>query len=693
MALLPKYEFDIFISYRHNDNRSGWVTEFVNALQEELAATVKEPLSIYFDKNPHDGLLETHNVDKSLEGKLKCLFFIPIISQTYCDTKSFAWKQEFRVFNQLAKEDELGRDIRLSNGNVASRILPVKIHDLDATDKATIESELGGALRAIEFIYKEPGVNRPLKPTDSKSDNQNRTDYRNQVNKVANAVKELVVAAQKPAPPIASTQMSSSAIEKKVGPRWLLTILVIVLFFLAAYLTQKWFASETPAQSPASIVVLPFVNMSSNEEQEYFCDGLSEEIINTLVQESNLKVISRTSAFFFKGKNHDVREIGKQLGVQYALEGSIRFDGIETLITTQLINTLDGTHLWSKSFKRRKENAFEIQEEIARLVAMQLKSTFRIGPVGEKKVWDKKAFDLYLQGLYYQNRGSIADQDKAEALYRESLKIDSSHIIVYSHLYSLLGAEPESKERQTLFVHVNQIDSANIYSRILSGMHMAEQLNFKEAARQTRIVETTTVYSSDARAIRLTARLQWYLGYHDRAIQFAKKAIELDPLQNWGYLMLADAQFAGGNFEAAAEAYEKLIGSTGNKNWTFNLATAYVYGGRLDKVKRLLEEEESKELRSNITDFITITTGPSTESAHLYKEMIKNVDNPPIVKAIWATLYQKYDDAFRFLNEAVKNRDASLSGFLTSGFFIPIRRDYRYNRLLVELGYPEVLNK
>src|SRR6187399_2866252 len=130
-AIVSGFEYDIFISYRHNDNRSGWVTEFVKALEEELAATVKEPLSIYFDKNPHDGLLETHNVAKSLEGKLKCLIFIPIISQTYCDSKSFAWEHEFCVFNRLSHIDQFGRDIKLSNGNVASRILPVKIHELD----------------------------------------------------------------------------------------------------------------------------------------------------------------------------------------------------------------------------------------------------------------------------------------------------------------------------------------------------------------------------------------------------------------------------------------------------------------------------------------------------------------------------------------------------------------------------------
>ncbi len=131
-SLLPDFEYDIFISYRHNDNRTGGVTEFVEHLKAELAATIKEPLSIYFDQNPHDGLLETHNVDKSLEGKLKCLIFIPIISQTYCDPKSFAWQHEFVAFNKLAKDDPFGRDIKLSNGNVASRILPIKIHELDA---------------------------------------------------------------------------------------------------------------------------------------------------------------------------------------------------------------------------------------------------------------------------------------------------------------------------------------------------------------------------------------------------------------------------------------------------------------------------------------------------------------------------------------------------------------------------------
>ena len=197
-SIIAGYEYDIFISYRLNDNRSGWITEFVAALQEELAATLKESISVYFDTNPHDGLLETHNVDKSLEGKLKCLIFTPIISQTYCDSKSFAWQNEFTAFNKIAKEDQFGRDIRLTSGNVASRILPVKIHDLDAEDKTLLENELGGILRSIDFIYKASGVNRPLKPNDERAENLNHTYYRDQINKVANAVKEIITAIKNP---------------------------------------------------------------------------------------------------------------------------------------------------------------------------------------------------------------------------------------------------------------------------------------------------------------------------------------------------------------------------------------------------------------------------------------------------------------------------------------------------------------
>ena len=191
-SIFPDYEYDIFISYRHNDNLDGWVTDFVRNLEKELKGTIKVPVSVYFDTSPHDSLLETYNVDKSLEKKLRCLIFIPVLSHTYCDPKSFAWQNEFCSFNKLAKDDQIGLDINLSNGNVTGRILPIKIHDLDRQDEELFEKELGEVLRAIEFIYRASGVNRPLKPNDERAENFNHTYYPDQINKVANAIKEIL---------------------------------------------------------------------------------------------------------------------------------------------------------------------------------------------------------------------------------------------------------------------------------------------------------------------------------------------------------------------------------------------------------------------------------------------------------------------------------------------------------------------
>lgn len=193
-SIVSGYEYDIFISYRQKDNKyDGWVTEFVDNLKRELEATIKEEVSVYFDLNPHDGLLETHDVDASLKEKLRCLVFIPVISQTYCDPKSFAWDQEFKAFIEEASKDQYGLKIKLPNSNVASRVLPIRIHDLDTEDIKLCESVLGGILRGVEFIYKSPGVNRPLRAREDKlHDNLNKTVYRDQINKVANAIKEIV---------------------------------------------------------------------------------------------------------------------------------------------------------------------------------------------------------------------------------------------------------------------------------------------------------------------------------------------------------------------------------------------------------------------------------------------------------------------------------------------------------------------
>jgi len=198
-SIVPGFEYDIFISYRQNDNKyDQWISDFVHNLSLELVATLKDRLTIYFDENPEDGIRESYNVDKSVSAKLNSLIFIPIISNTYCDTNSFAWKQEFLPFKSMNTKSDIGIDVTLPNGNVASRILPIRIHEMDLEDVKLLENELSGTLRSIDFIYKSAGVNRPLRPKDDNlADNQNGTIYRNQINKAANAVKEIILGIKK----------------------------------------------------------------------------------------------------------------------------------------------------------------------------------------------------------------------------------------------------------------------------------------------------------------------------------------------------------------------------------------------------------------------------------------------------------------------------------------------------------------
>jgi class 3 adenylate cyclase len=193
-SILPDYDYDIHISYRYNDNKyDGWVSEFVEKLNLELSATLKDKLSIFFDKSPEEKRDGFQQGDGSSGHKIKSLIFIPIISQTYCDTGSPVWKNEFRIFQDEIKNDSIGSNIKLPNGNAVSRVIPVKIHDIDNEDVRLLESELSGILRSIDFIYREEGVNRPLRPVDDeKHVNSLRPMYRNQINKLANAIKEII---------------------------------------------------------------------------------------------------------------------------------------------------------------------------------------------------------------------------------------------------------------------------------------------------------------------------------------------------------------------------------------------------------------------------------------------------------------------------------------------------------------------
>jgi TolB-like protein/Tfp pilus assembly protein PilF len=441
-SIIEGYNYDIFISYRQKDNKGDrWVSEFVDALKTELESTFKEDISVYFDINPHDGLLETNDVDASLKDKLKCLVFIPIISRTYCDPKSFAWENEFKAFVDNASLDKFGLKIKLPNGNVASRVLPIRIHDLDNTDIKLCESLLGGMLRSIDFIYKSIGVNRPLMANeDHPQDNFNKTYYRDQINKVANSIREIITALGQHIPQ--KEEVSKDVIKPVSIPlknnkvKIIITSLIILaLVVLGYFFIPKHSNYSIPVEK--SIAVLPFTNLSNDPEQEYFSDGIVEAILDHLFKIGELKVTSGTSTKKYKKTELSVKEIGRELSVSSVLEGSVQKIGNNVRITAQLIDTKTDVHLWSETYDRNISDIFSIQSEVAQTVARELKATLTSkakGQIEKNQTNNVEAYNLYLQGRFFWNKRTKNGLNRSIEYFEKAITTDPDYALAYAGL-------------------------------------------------------------------------------------------------------------------------------------------------------------------------------------------------------------------------------------------------------------------
>ena len=195
----------------------------------------------------------------------------------------------------------------------------------------------------------------------------------------------------------------------------------------------------TPKRGP-SIVVLPFVDMSPAKDQEYFCDGMAEEVINALAQLEGLRVVARTSAFSFKGRDLDVREIGSELGVRTVLEGSVRKAGDRLRVTTQLIDVGSGYHLWSERFDRQLDDVFAIQDEISAGIVEALKVKLAVAtPRAEKRTTNQEAYDLFLRGTQYRWLQDEAGFRKAAECFEKAIALDPDFAAAHAHLGNVLG--------------------------------------------------------------------------------------------------------------------------------------------------------------------------------------------------------------------------------------------------------------
>ena len=571
-SIISGYEYDIFISYRQKDNKyDGWVTDFVNNLKGELEATFKENISVYFDVNAHDGLLETHDVDASLKDKLKCLIFIPVISRTYCDPKSFAWEHEFKAFVEHASNDQFGLKIKLPGGNVASRVLPVSIHDLDPDDKKLIESELGGLLRGIEFIYKEPGVNRPLMANENHPDNNvNKTFYRNQINKVANAIKEIITAFNMPdAEPLnisIKDNVEKSTVRKNRNQKIISgSFLFLIILAIGYFFINKQSKASGPVDK--TIAILPFKNLSNDSTQVYFCDGFMEELLNDLQRIKEFTVRSRTSTDHYRKTNKTIKTIGEELNVRYVIEGSVGREDNKLKIWVQLINAKTDAHIWANDYTRELKQIFSLQSEIAKEIANELETV--LSPE-EKRLIDKKptknleAYNFYLKANdYYWKSSDKQDFYIAAKMYRSAIELDPNFSKAYVRLsicYLFMYWAYFDHSQEILAKGKEAIDRALQIDPSLPDAHIALGtyyfwgfLNYSKALDEIRMAEQQLGNNSEC--IFTKANIYRRSGEWSLAEENYLKSYELDPGSPGITGTIGETYYLTGKFQEAEKYF------------------------------------------------------------------------------------------------------------------------------------------
>ncbi|MDP3660105.1 tetratricopeptide repeat protein [Phenylobacterium sp.] len=351
-----------------------------------------------------------------------------------------------------------------------------------------------------------------------------------------------------------------------------------------------------------SVAVLPFANFSAQKETEYFADGLTEEVINSLTQVPDLKVAGRTSAFYFKGRNEDLREVGRKLGVAHVVEGSVRREGERLRITAQLISVDDGFHLWSKTYDRKMDDAFAIQTEIAGAVTEALKIRLKEGgppPSGSPR--DPAAYQLELTARAHLRRMGLEELRTAREQFERLTTLEPNNasalagyaqatmLLAQSHL--ALDFSEAQRVSEAALDKALKIDPKNV-DAWLARAAMDRILAIRQGSARhdrDRLVSLRRALALDPRnpmGLTLYATYLSEHGSHPQAVEAARKALKLDPLDRVSQMVLADALRAMGRLNEAGEQYRSVLQLYPDFNDAkFNLGELLMEQGRLDEAE------------------------------------------------------------------------------------------------------------
>ena len=455
---------------------------------------------------------------------------------------------------------------------------------------------------------------------------------------------------------------------------------------------------SVPSNPPEkSIAVLPFLDLSEAKDQEYFCDGMSEEILHALARVDGLRVLGRTSSFSFKGTNASVSEIGKKLNVEDVLEGSVRRDGNRIRVTTQLINARNGFQLWTETYDRELRSVFELQDEITRAIVDALKIKLAVAlPTHSQR--DPEVYDLYLQGLYYSNRGSEEDLQRALGLFQRAVDKDASFSSAWTGIakvwYFLAGvyvkpldAYPKAKEAALKAISLDEKDAeAHCY---LS--ETKRVLDWDLAGADAELQRALQLDVNSAPAHFFSALLPLFRGDAPEGLRMILDAKKLDPVSPIISYVATAAYLANNRIsDAIVEGQRTLLLDPNYFYLDSNLAAAYRENGDYSEAIDLYTKAQAaRHLPSTGLAVTYIRMGKTAEAKTILEQLIQESQRryvpAPCIAAIYVAL-GKNDEAFQWLERAFSEHSGILQWIAFLPEFRPLHSDTRFPGLLRRTG-------
>jgi len=462
-------------------------------------------------------------------------------------------------------------------------------------------------------------------------------------------------------------------------------------------------AAPSPAIGPGtisekSIAVLPFVNMSSDKEQEYFSDGLAEELLDLLAKTPGLHVIARTSSFSFKGKSEDIPTIAGKLRVANILEGSVRKSGNHLRVTTQLIRADTGEHIWSETYDRELKDVFKVQDEIAGAVVAALK--LKLAPAQDASAHttaNTEAYTQYLLGRQFWNHRNLDGYRRAVEAYRKAIALDPGYAAAYAGLATAenyvadaTGDAAGFKQAQAAAEKAVALAPEQADGYVARGWIRTTE-SWDWAGAQADLAKALALDAGDSTVQRRYGQLLGSLGRLAEAIAASKKAIELDPLSEPAWQTLEQYLIARGDFYAAHEANHRALEINPESPYAlYDLGTMQLLEGNATEALATFRKMDAPGFRLTSIAMAEHTLGQPLESQRALDEVIAThgQDAAYQIGQVYSWRGEK-DKAFEWLERAYQQQDGGLTVIKYDPLLLGLRADPRYHTLLRKINLPE----